>query len=63
MPDWSRIEKYPESTVTCRCGEVYRSHAMFDKDLGTCVSRKPCPKCGRNDDSWRVSSDPETMTL
>lgn len=63
MPDWTKFDQYPEDTVSCRCGMLFRSHAAIDKDTFRIVLRKPCPRCGRTDDAWKVSSDPESMTI
>lgn len=61
--DWTPFDKYPESTCTCPCGAVFRSHA---KSVMTpephVASRKPCPACG----GTRLrgySSDPELVTI
>lgn len=62
--DWSVFDKYSEDTVTCRCETVYRSHAKFVLTPEPHIeTRKPCPGCGRTDNSRRVSSDPEVVTL
>lgn len=64
--DWEPLLKYPESTVTCRCGAVYRSHAKCVAANGTLhrVTRKPCPACGASQDhTTSIRSDPETYTL
>jgi hypothetical protein len=64
--DWSPFDQWPESTVTCRCEAVYRSHSKvvaLPSGL-TIVTRKPCPGCGQSEGNARsVRSDPETMTI
>jgi hypothetical protein len=63
--DWSRLDAYPEDTVTCRCGGVYRSHVkvVADRSGLHTFSRKPCPNCGSRLRVQSASSDPEVMTL
>ena len=68
--DWSVFDEFPESTCYCRCGRVFRSHSkgvvIKNKDNGhsfTVLTRKKCPVCGRNDSTYRVSSDPEVMFI
>ena len=63
--DWSAFD-WPESTVTCKCEMVYRSHSkMVATPSGlTVVTRKPCPGCGQSEgNARRVSSNPEVMTI
>ena len=62
MIDWSSSDKYPEDTCSCRCGNVYRSHAKYTKEQGL-VSRKPCADCGKDNDLRRVESDPESFSV
>jgi len=62
--EWRAFDPYPEDTLTCRCGAVYRSHAKFViKPRSGLLARKPCPKCGRVDDIRRASSDPEVVRI
>ena len=61
--DWSLFDKWSESTCTCRCGQVFRSHAKYAAARGGLISRKPCPGCGRDDDARSVRSDPEKFTI
>ena len=63
MVDWTIVEKYPPNEITCRCGALFHAHAMFDKEKGRKVLRRPCPKCLRDDNFWKISSAPESMTL
>ena len=59
--DWTPFDRFSESTCTCVCDAVYRSHAKFVMALGL-VARKPCPACGST--ALRgASSDPEAMTI
>jgi len=64
--DWAVFDKYPENTCYCRCDAVFRSHAksviMPDESLQM-ITRSPCPNCGKNDDCWRISGDPETFMV
>ena len=63
--DWSAIDmaRDPESTCTCSCGAVFRSHTKFHGALSRPVSRKPCPKCGSYIKLRKISSDPESFSL
>lgn len=54
-PDW------PEDTVECRCGKVFRSHGRYSMTKGL-ISKKPCPSCGKHE-LRRLSSDPEPMII
>jgi hypothetical protein len=63
--DWSKFTDPPCTTVTCRCGYVFRSHAKTVKVDGRwiAVSKEPCIQCGRSDNIWKVSTDPESFTI
>jgi hypothetical protein len=64
--DWTKFDRWPESTVTCKCEAVYRSHSKVVATPGglTIVTRKPCLRCGQSEGNARsVRSDPETMTI
>jgi hypothetical protein len=63
--DWSGFDKYPESTIECRCGAAYRSHAKaVMTPTSRIVTRKPCPQCGQQDgNATAARSDPELMRL
>ena len=61
--DWSVFDEYPEDTCSCRCGEVFRSHAKFVRDVSRVITRKACPACGKNSDFSRIESDPEKYTI
>ena len=64
--DWSNHDRWPEYTVTCRCGASYRSHtkAVSRSDGFLIVTRKPCPGCGQTEgNATSARSDPETMTI
>lgn len=63
MPDWANVLKYPPSEITCRCGALFHSHAMFDGDTGRMVLREPCPGCGKADTFRKISSPPELIRL
>jgi hypothetical protein len=64
MLDWSKSDKYPEDTIYCACGHIFRSHSQFDATAPKKIRlRKACPKCARDDDFRRISSDPESMTI
>ena len=60
--DWSGREKYSPNTITCACGQMFRSHDRFGADIGI-VSQRPCPKCGATTGHRKTSSDPESMTI
>lgn len=61
--EWSHLDKFPESTCTCLCGNVFRSHARAVTDPSPYIAaRKPCPGCGSTM-LQKVSSDPESYTL
>lgn len=54
--EWELLDtaKIEESVCFCKCGEKYESHyahvvAGIDHKVYT---RKPCPKCGRHDNTW-----------
>lgn len=63
--DWTSFDKYAESSIVCRCGGIFRSHAKMKSGVTSMVlwTRKPCPSCGRHDSSISVKSDPEIMTF
>lgn len=61
--DWSMFDGEPENTIRCNCEAVYRSHSRINMDRRRSITRKPCPNCGRHDNSWMCSSDPEVMTI
>jgi hypothetical protein len=60
--DWSPFDKYPEDTVTCGCGAVFRSHGKYVIGTGL-VSRKPCPGCNGAQLIRSLRGDPELMTI
>jgi len=60
--DWSKHDPYPEHTLTCGCGQVFRSHCKTVPGVGI-VSRRTCPGCDGHNRIVRASSDPETMTI
>lgn len=63
--NWSLSDKFPEDTVTCKCGAVFRSHVRavtVDGKVVT-ISRKPCPKCGKDNSFRSVKSDPHIMEI
>jgi len=37
--DWTRFDKYPESTCECACGNIFRSHAKVVLDGITLYDR------------------------
>lgn len=59
--DWSKFTG-AEDVCHCRCGKVFRSHAKFVIYVARMITKKKCPSCGKDNDCWRVTSDPETMT-
>ncbi len=62
--DWSIFDGDPEATCYCNCSMVFRSHAkgIYKEGYGT-VTRKPCPKCGQNDNCFRISFDEESFSV
>lgn len=62
--DWSKFGPV-SSTCYCRCDGAFRSHAkaVFVDGRAVCISQRVCPECGRNDNIYRVSHDPERVTL
>jgi len=60
--DWSVHDRYPENTLTCACGEMFRSHSKAIVGVGI-VSRKPCPRCGETQSIRSARSDPERYEL
>lgn len=63
MPDWTRVLQYPPSEITCRCGGLFHTHAMFDGDVGRMGLKSPCPGCGKDDTFWRIKTAPESQRL
>lgn len=64
--DWQPFDKYPEDTITCQCGAVYKSHAKGKiVDGQFCIyTRKPCPACEKTyGHVRRASSEPELVTI
>lgn len=64
--NWSEFDKYPEDTVECTCGKVYRSHVKGVATNGSFMmaTRVACPGCGRQVGHVRAArSDPEMWTL
>jgi len=53
--DWSNFT-FSEDTCHCRCHCIFRSHAKYVLKLGL-ITRNKCPKCGKNDNCWRITSD------
>lgn len=62
LVDWSGHDGFPENTVECWCGTVFRSHSTYKLHLGI-VSRKSCPQCGKHVDKRAAYSDPESFTI
>ena len=60
--DWTAHDEFPENTITCACGTVFRSHSKWTADRGI-ATRKPCPGCARCDHMRQASSDPERVAL
>ena len=60
--DWSEFTG-PEDTCYCRCGEIFRSHTKYVKAVYKAITKEHCPRCGKDDDCWRILSDPETITI
>ncbi len=63
MPNWSKVEKYEPNEILCRCGALFHSHAMYDLEKKTVLTKVPCPQCGKNDAVRRATSAPEKFTL
>ena len=63
MIDWTPLLQYPPAENFCRCGVVYVSHAKIDMAIRRTVTRLPCPGCGRDDNLFRSSSPPESVTI
>jgi len=60
--DWSEFIG-SEDTCYCRCGRDYRSHTKYVGTLNKMITKKDCPGCTKNNDCWRVVSDPETFEV
>ena len=60
--DWSEFT-WSENTCHCRCGEIFRSHAKYVMAAKRMITRKKCPRCKKNNDCWRVTSDPEAIEI
>ncbi|HEX8185119.1 MAG TPA: hypothetical protein VF747_10220 [Blastocatellia bacterium] len=62
--NWAIYDKFLEDTIVCRCGEWFRSHSMFvgatgeynKAAKGHVVTRKACPRCGRDNHSVEVKT-------
>jgi len=63
MINWMEFDKWTKDTCYCRCDKIFRSHGRFDMKAGRIITRLPCPNCGKNDDCYRIQSDPETMEI
>jgi len=63
--DWTPWDKnaYPENTITCQCGTVFRSHSKWLLRTQKVHTRKPCPQCGKFDGATVVRSDPEFVSI
>ena len=61
MIDWTVFDKWPEDTCFCRCDGIFRSHGKFDIATKRIITRKPCPKCNKNDGCYRIQSDKEKL--
>ncbi len=63
--DWSPFDGDPESDCTCGCGQHFRSHvkAFYGGGHRVAYSRKPCPRCGRNDNVKGMRSDWEPFSI
>lgn len=47
--DWDAFEQYPQNTIECTCGAVYRSHSkhvIHGTNL-VGVTQTPCPTCSK----------------
>lgn len=56
--DWSIFSPGDEAFITCRCGQRYSSHAKgiwVSESQYKMHSHRPCPRCGKDDDIYRVS--------
>lgn len=60
--DWSKFTGL-EDTCYCKCGKIFGSHAKYVMAVKKMITRKPCPQCKKNNDCWRVTSEPEIMTI
>lgn len=63
--DWTEFDGLPEMNCTCRCGADFRSHfkVTYEADVRQTTTRKSCPKCGRNDDTYAARSDSQEFTI
>jgi len=61
--DWTIFDGQPEDTCTCKCGRIFRSHSKIDMQRFKLISRKPCPACGKADNLFKASSDPESFGI
>lgn len=63
--DWTPLLQYSESTITCGCNAVFRSHCKSVSENNTLVTytRKPCPYCGSYTNVQRASSDQEYQRI
>lgn len=60
--DWSEFI-WPEDTCCCRCGEIFRSHSKYIMAVSKIITKEQCPRCRKDDDCWRIISEPETIKI
>lgn len=64
--DWGPLQRFPQDSIECRCGQHYRSRckAVRYADKLVLVTETPCPGCGAEFDHVRAArSGPEEWTL
>lgn len=45
-----------EKVVTCKCGIIFQSKIVYSMARRQAISAKPCPGCGKRDDSARTET-------
>lgn len=64
--DWEPLRQYGPSTITCRCGRVYRSlfKSVIHQGRYVLCTETPCPQCDLEfGHVIRAATDPETMVI
>jgi hypothetical protein len=57
--NWTPYDTLAPDTIFCRCGEMFWSHTQFSaarvgQSHHKIISRKPCPRCGKNDSAKTI---------
>ena len=63
--DWTVFDGDPEREVRCECGRVFYTHVkgVWIEGDYRYLSRRDCPKCGRNNAIRRVAPSEDVMVV